>query len=117
MIGWEVTRRIAASAARALASVVPASIATIPSGVSKNEIAKEYSLSEERLRTRHEEWLAQAESEEERERLERTSQTPADSMRGVFEELERRYGSVEGYLRHGGLTDDELAQARARLRN
>ena len=74
-------------------------------------------MSEERLRTRHEEWLAQAESEEERERLERISQTPADAMRGVFEELERRYGSVEGYLRHGGLTDDELARARARLRN
>ena len=71
-------------------------------GVGTDEIAKDYALSEERLRTRHEEWLAQAESEEERERLERISQTPADSMRGVFEELERRYGSVEGYLRHGG---------------
>ena len=37
-------------------------------------------------------------------------------MRGVFAELERRYGSVEGYLRHVGLTDDELERARARLR-
>jgi len=86
-------------------------------GVGTDEIAKDYALSEERLRTRHERWIAKAESEEERERLERISQTPADSMRGVFEELERRYGSVEGYLRHGGLTDDELARARARLRN
>ena len=86
-------------------------------GVGTDEIAKDYALSEERLRTRHEQWIAKAESEEERERLERISQTPADSMRGVFEELERRYGSVEGYLRHGGVTDDELARARARLRN
>jgi protein-tyrosine phosphatase len=86
-------------------------------GVGTDEIAKDYALSEERLRTRHAEWLAQAESEEERERLERISQTPADAMRGVFEELERRYGSIEGYLRHGGLTDDELARARARLRD
>jgi hypothetical protein len=38
-------------------------------------------------------------------------------MKGVFEELERRYGSVEEFLRRAGLTDDELARARARLRN
>jgi protein tyrosine/serine phosphatase len=86
-------------------------------GVGTDEIAKDYALSEERLRTRHEEWLAQAQSEEERERVKRMSQTPADSMKGVFEELERRYGSVEEFLRQAGLTDDELARARARLRN
>ena len=86
-------------------------------GVGIQEIARDYALSEERLRTRHEEWLARAESEEERERLQRVMQTPADSMRGVLEELERRYGSVEGFLRHGGLTNDELARARARLRD
>lgn len=86
-------------------------------GVGTDEIAKDYALSEERLRTRHEEWLAQAQSDEERERLKRISQTPPDSMRGVIEELERRYGSVENYLRNAGLTDDELARARARLRD
>ncbi len=85
-------------------------------GVGTDEIARDYALSEERLRTRHEEWLAKAQSEEERERVRRMSQTPADSMKGVFEELERRYGSVEGFLRHAGLTDDELARARSRLR-
>jgi protein-tyrosine phosphatase len=86
-------------------------------GVGTDEIAQDYALSEERLRTRHEEWLAQAQSDEERERVKRMSQTPADSMKGVFEELERRYGSVEEFLRQAGLTDDELARARARLRN
>jgi len=86
-------------------------------GVRTEEIALDYALSEERLRTRHEQWIAEAESEEERERLMRITQTPADSIKGVLEELERRYGSVEGYLRHGGLTGDELAQARARLRD
>lgn len=85
-------------------------------GVGTDEIARDYALSEERLRTRHEEWLANAQSEEERERVRRMSQTPADSMKGVFGELERRYGSVEGFLRHAGLTDDELARARSRLR-
>ena len=86
-------------------------------GVRTEEIALDYALSEERLRTRHEQWIAEAESEEERERLMRITQTPADSIKGVLEELERRYGSVEGYLRHGGLTNDELARARARLRS
>jgi protein-tyrosine phosphatase len=85
-------------------------------GVATDEIAKDYALSEERLRTRHEKWIAEAQSEEERERLKRTAQTPADSIKGVFSELERRYGSVEGYLRHGGLTNEELSEARARLR-
>ena len=83
-------------------------------GVRTEEIALDYALSEERLRTRHEQWIAEAESEEERERLMRITQTPADSIKGVLEELERRYGSVEGYLRHGGLTNDELARARLR---
>jgi protein-tyrosine phosphatase len=86
-------------------------------GVGTDEIAQDYALSEERLRSRHEQWLAQAQSDEERERLKRISQTPADSMKGVFEELERRYGSVEEFLRQAGLTDDELVRARARLRN
>jgi protein-tyrosine phosphatase len=86
-------------------------------GVDEEEIAADYALSEEKLRSRHERWLAEAQSEEERERLQRISQTPADSIKGVFEELERRYGSVEGFLRHAGSTDEELARARARLRD
>jgi len=68
------------------------------------------------LRPRHEEWFADAEGEE-LERLKRMAQTPAESIKGVFAELERRHGSVEGYLHHAGLTDDELARARARLRD
>ncbi|HKB19482.1 MAG TPA: tyrosine-protein phosphatase [Gaiellaceae bacterium] len=85
-------------------------------GVGIDEIAADYALSEERLRPRHEQWFAEAETEEERERLKRFSQTPAESIRGVFEELERRHGSVEGYLRQAGLTEDELDRAKARLR-
>jgi protein-tyrosine phosphatase len=86
-------------------------------GVPEAEIAADYALSEERLRPRHEGWFAAAESEEELERLRRIAQTPADSILGVFEELERRYGGVEEYLRSAGVTDEELARARARLRD
>jgi hypothetical protein len=49
--------------------------------------------------------------------MRRFSQTPAESIRGVFEELEHRYDSVNGYLRNAGLTEDELDRARARLRD
>lgn len=85
-------------------------------GVPIEEIATDYSLSEERLRTRHEEWFAEAADEAELERLHRISRTPASSMKQVLEELERRYGSIAGYLKAGGATDEELEQARARLR-
>ncbi|HEU5216115.1 MAG TPA: tyrosine-protein phosphatase [Gaiellaceae bacterium] len=85
-------------------------------GVPADEIAADYALSEERLRPRHEKWFAAAETEEELERLRRISQTPAASMVGVFDELERRYGGVEPYLRGAGVTDEELELVRARLR-
>jgi len=86
-------------------------------GVGTEEIAVDYALSEERLRPRHDEWLAKAETDEERERLERVMQTPAASIVGVFELLEERYGSVEGYLRDAGVDNETLALARARLRD
>jgi protein tyrosine/serine phosphatase len=85
-------------------------------GVSDDEIAADYALSEERLLPRHQVWFDAAETEEELQRLRRIAQTPAASMKGVFAELERRYGSVEGYLRRIGLTDEELAELSARLR-
>ncbi len=85
-------------------------------GVDVEQIAADYALSEERLKPRHEEWFAKAETEAELERLRRIAQTPAKSIVGVFAELASRYGSVEGYLRSGGLGDEDLARARARLR-
>jgi protein-tyrosine phosphatase len=86
-------------------------------GVPTEELAADYALSEERLRSRHEEWFAAAETEAELERLKRIAQTPAESIVGVFEELERRHGSVEAYLQSGGLDAEDLARLRARLRD
>ncbi len=86
-------------------------------GVDDEQIASDYALSEERLRPRHELWFSEAETEAERERLRRVAQTPAASIAGVLAELERRYGSVEGYLRAAGLNDEDLRLARARLRD
>lgn len=81
-----------------------------------DDIATDYALSEERLRPRHEAWLASATTEAELERIRRITQTPAAAMRGVFAELARRYGSVEGFLRSAGVSDGELALVRAKLR-
>lgn len=85
-------------------------------GVPIAEIAADYALSEERLRTRHEAWFASAADEAELDRLHRIAATPESSMVEVLEELERRYGSIEGYLRAGGAADEDLQRARARLR-
>jgi protein-tyrosine phosphatase len=86
-------------------------------GVPIEEIAVDYALSEQRLRPRHDEWFAGAADEAELARLHRIAATPAESMIAVLEELERRYGSVAGYLTAGGATDEELQRARARLRD
>jgi protein-tyrosine phosphatase len=86
-------------------------------GVDDEQIAADYAVSEERLRPRHERWLAEADSQEERRRLERVLQTPFQSMLGVFRELERRHGSVEGFLREAGLDERDFARVRARLRD
>jgi hypothetical protein len=85
-------------------------------GVPTEDIALDYALSEERLRPRHDAWLAAAETDAERKRLERITRTPPQVITGVFDELERRYGSVEDYLRTAGVGDRELARARSRLR-
>ena len=85
-------------------------------GVPTEEIAADYALSEERLRPRHDAWLEAAETEAERKRLERITQTPPQVITGLFEELERRYGSVEAYLRSAGVGGKDLERARGRLR-
>jgi protein-tyrosine phosphatase len=85
-------------------------------GVADEDVAADYALSEERLRSRHEAWFEAAETEAELEQLRRIAQCPADALLGVFAELERRYGGVEPFLRHAGLTQEELALAAARLR-
>jgi protein-tyrosine phosphatase len=84
-------------------------------GVALEDIAADYALSEERLRPRHERWYAEAADEAELERLRRITATPAAAMVGVLKELERRYGSVEGFLRTGRAPEDIGERVRARL--
>jgi protein-tyrosine phosphatase len=85
-------------------------------GVSIDEIAADYALSERNLRATTAAWLADAEDEAELARRARISATPAAAMVAVLEELEGRYGSVAGYLRAGGLDDETIERAVGRLR-
>ena len=77
-------------------------------GVAVEDIAADYALSAEYLAPRHEEWIAGAADEAERERMRRIAATPAESMRAVLEDVEARHGGVAGYLRAGGATEQQV---------
>ncbi len=85
-------------------------------GVPRDEIAADYAISERNLAERTAEWLAQASDDEERDRIVRIAACPPEAMRGVLDELDRRYGGVREYLLAGGATNEELDRAAARLR-
>jgi protein-tyrosine phosphatase len=84
-------------------------------GVSPPDVAADYALSELYLAPRHERWLADAKDEAERAWVRKIAATPAEVMLAVLEDLERRHGTVAGYLRAAGARDGVLARARARL--
>jgi protein-tyrosine phosphatase len=86
-------------------------------GVAHAEIAADYAASAEALSEVLSYWVDEAGDPAERERRRRQSATPAGAMQGVLEELERRHGSVAGFLRACGVGDPELEAARARLRD
>jgi protein-tyrosine phosphatase len=79
-------------------------------------IAADYAISGRNLAPLVEQWLADADSEEERLHRARLSAVPAEVMLKVLPELERRYGSVRGYLLAGGAAEEDLDRVRARLR-
>jgi protein tyrosine/serine phosphatase len=85
-------------------------------GVSVDAIAKDYALSGDRLRERHERWIAEAKDDAERARIERITSTPAAAMQGVLEAIDEQYGGIEQYLLGGGLSIELLEGARSRLR-
>jgi protein tyrosine/serine phosphatase len=85
-------------------------------GVALEDIGLDYSLSGPNLIARTRSWLESAPDEPERLRREKLSQTPATAMARVIAEVERRFGSVEGYLAGGGVQADQIERLRARLR-
>jgi protein-tyrosine phosphatase len=84
-------------------------------GVGHLEIAEDYALSGPNLREMTDAWIAEADSDLERNRRTRIGESPAAAMLGVLEELERRYGSVRDYLLAAGVAPERLDAATARL--
>ena len=85
-------------------------------GVSLEEIGRDYSLSEANLSVTLAGWLDSAPDQLERRRREKLSQTPAIAMTRVIADVERRYGSVQGYLVAAGVLPDQIERLRDRLR-
>lgn len=86
-------------------------------GVGLTEVGADYAVSERNLAPLTRVWIDEAEDELDRARRVQMSVTPAAAMVGTLEELERRHGTVDEYLRAGGASAADLAQARARLRD
>jgi protein tyrosine/serine phosphatase len=84
-------------------------------GVPRDEVVADYAVSERNLADRQAVWEAEAESDEERERRAQIGRCPPEAMRGVLDELDRRYGSIRQYLLAAGSTNDELDAAMRRL--
>jgi len=85
-------------------------------GVSVADVARDYAESEQRLAASHAVWVAAAADAEERTRREVFAQAPASVMADVVGALERRHGSVRGYLIAAGASPAALHGLRARLR-
>lgn len=85
-------------------------------GVEPEAIAEDYALSEAALVERSDAWIAEAANGVERRRRELLGPTPPAVMVEVLAGLDERYGSVEEYLRGGGVTDEALVRLRERLR-
>ena len=85
-------------------------------GVSIDDVIADYALSESNLESRHMAWVDLARDEVERRRRLIMLPTPPSAMRRVLEEIERRHGGAEGYLRDAGVPDALIERLRERLR-
>lgn len=83
-------------------------------GVSDETIAADYALTLERRRAVYEQLVAEH-GEANLGFWDRLNMT-ADQMLRTLEYVDERHGGMETYLRAGGLTDEQMARVRARLR-
>jgi protein-tyrosine phosphatase len=84
-------------------------------GVAPEDIAQDYAVSEANWARGTEEWIAEAEDEDERELRRFLSRMPPEAMLGVIETVEREHGDVAAYLRSAGVSDEDLERLRSRL--
>jgi protein-tyrosine phosphatase len=84
-------------------------------GAEPDVVAADYALTAERLAPYLDHELAKVEDPRQRELFRRHTSTPAEFMLDVLDHLEDRYGGVAGYLRAGGMSEEQLAALRERL--
>jgi protein-tyrosine phosphatase len=84
-------------------------------GVPIADIAADYAISAVNVAAVLEQWIAEADDEEERVLRTRVSASPAETMIEVLTEVERRYGGVREYLVAAGLDEGAFRRARGRL--
>ncbi len=84
-------------------------------GVDPAFIAADYALTEGRLEEASKAFLETVTDDRTREILRRLQATPGSNMLRVLEHLDEKYDGVEGYLRAGGMSAEQLAALRDRL--
>lgn len=85
-------------------------------GVGIDTVAADYAESERSWSPFVREWIDEADGDEERRRRRMLSVMPAEAMRDVLVELERRHGGAGGYLAGAGVAEADLERVRSRLR-
>lgn len=84
-------------------------------GVDREFIAADYALTEGRLEEASKAFLETVADDRTREILRGLQATPGTNMLRVLEHLDEKYDGVEGYLRAGGMSTEQLAALRDRL--
>jgi len=84
-------------------------------GVAVEDIADDYGLSGDNIRSIIDPWADAAPDEQERALRLRIGSSPPEVMTDVLAELEQRHGGVRGYLLEAGAAPDTLERVRARL--
>jgi protein-tyrosine phosphatase len=83
-------------------------------GVSDDDVADDYALSEPAEEANFN-WYAARDPEHTFRRWERYAIVPREAILALFDSLRDKHGSVRGYLRSVGVTDDHVESMRAHL--
>lgn len=84
-------------------------------GVEEDAIVDDYALTEGRVASLVDDWIAEADDPHERAYRERISGAPSAAMQSMLAELRARHGDAHTYLREAGLSTRDLERARRRL--
>lgn len=84
-------------------------------GVPAESVAADYAVLDDRMREHLDEQLLLIDDPTERSQLAESFTARPETMLAALRHLEDRYGGVEPYLRHGGLTDNQVTALRTRL--